>query len=437
MALTPNPVVQALAARPETARFGPSRLVKDQSAFKAALTSQLGVSQDILGGKSRDPMALFTDALEAQSPRDPGAPAPSAAPGGAGIRQAAALAALAGNQAATPTQTPNPRTRPVRSPGQAPAPSPIQPAGQGQPAPLAPKPSAGNQGPAIQPVQTPTPAPRRAAQAVQAAVTPGARHPEDLGRLSQPGRAAIQGEGFTREEENLLQAAAAAESRFLAAKRGARSRPEAAPDQSDRLGILSASYESRGSIDAIGYDGRGGTSYGLYQIASGVGTLDRFLDYLDTKAPELSQRLAKAGPGNTGGRYGAMADEWKRISAENPVRFEALQHDFIRETHYQPALRSITLSTGDDLSKRSHAVREVLWSTAVQHGPHGATEIFNQSLDALQGKGGQVSDKALIEEIYARRMSQFGGGRLRAAVAGRLADEKGTALAMLGGRALG
>jgi len=169
-----------------------------------------------------------------------------------------------------------------------------------------------------------------------------------------------------------------------------------------------------------------------------VGTLDRFLDYLDAKAPDLSQRLARSGPGNTGGRGGAMAEEWKRVSAEAPKRFEALQHDFIRETHYQPALKSITLSTGDDLSKRSQAVREVLWSTAVQHGPGGATDIFSQALDTLQAKGGQVADKALIEEVYAQRMVQFGGrGRLRAAVNSRLTDEKDSALAMLGGKSLG
>ena len=130
-----------------------------------------------------------------------------------------------------------------------------------------------------------------------------------------------------------------------------------------------------------------------------------------------------------------MANEWKNIAAQHPKRFEALQHEFIGETHYQPALKSITLSTGEDLSKRSQAVREVLWSTAVQHGPNGASEIFTQALEKLQTSGQSKSDKALIEEVYGQRMVQFAGrGRLRVAVTSRLADEKESALAMLGGR---
>ncbi|MFP5238488.1 MAG: hypothetical protein ACLGQW_01530, partial [Acidobacteriota bacterium] len=245
--------------------------------------------------------------------------------------------------------------------------------------------------------------------------------------------------GFTREEEDLLQAAAAAESKFLAAKRRASSaKADDGKGQGDKMGILSAMYESRGAIDAIGYDGRGGTSYGKYQIASGVGTMGRFLNYLETKAPDLATRLDSSGPANTGGRQGGMTGEWKRIATEQPKRFEALQHEFIRDTHYTPALKSITMSTGQDMSTRSQAVREVLWSTAVQHGPNGASEIFSQALDKLEANKQLASDKALIEEVYAQRMVQFAGrGKLRVAVSTRLADEKETALSMLGGAKLG
>ena len=130
-----------------------------------------------------------------------------------------------------------------------------------------------------------------------------------------------------------------------------------------------------------------------------------------------------------------MAEEWRRIAAEHPNRFEALQHEFISSTHYQPALKSISMTTGEDMSTRSQAVREVLWSTAVQHGPNGASEIFTQALEKLQASGKSKSDKDLIEEVYGQRMVQFAGrGRLRVAVTSRLADEKQSALAMLGGR---
>ncbi len=274
-------------------------------------------------------------------------------------------------------------------------------------------------------------------QEVRATINRNARHPEDLGHLPNSVAKTVQQGGFTKEEENLLLAAAAAESKFLAAKRNAaRARKENA--NTPAIGSLCAAYESGSAIDAIGYDGKGGTSYGKYQIASGVGTMDRFLDYLEQKAPDISKRLETSGPANSGARQGAMADEWKRIAAEQPKRFEALQHEFISDTHYQPALKSITLSAGEDMSKRSQAVREVLWSTAVQHGPNGATEIFTQALEKLQATGQQGNDKALIEEVYAQRMTQFGGrGRIRSAVTARLADEKETALSILNGRSLG
>lgn len=370
MVMTPQKIAAALVARPELSRFGPNKLSQDQGAFKTMLTSQLGVSQDVLAGKGKDPMSVVTGM-------------PTRGPGG---------------------------ILNVNLPSQTQA--------QAQPRAEAKSKVASNE--------------------VRGAVNQNARHPEDLGHLPGTGGKGGLGTAFTKDEEDLLFAAAAAESKFLAAKRQATLAKDDSKYSGDgRIGILSAAYESRGAIDAIGYDGRGGTSYGLYQIASGVGTMGRFMDYLNTKAPDLASRLSTSGPANTGGRQGTMADEWKRIAAENPKRFEALQHEFIRETHYQPALKSITLSAGEDVSKRSQAVREVLWSTAVQHGPNGAAEIFTQAVEKLQGKGQDKSDKALIEEVYSQRMAQFAGrGRLRVAVSTRLADEKESALAMLGGKSL-
>lgn len=362
MAMTPQNITAALAARPELQRFGNAKLAQDQTAFKAMLTSQLGVSQEVLGGKAKSVTDMMASMPSARKDGVLDVKLPARAP-------AVVKGAVASNE-------------------------------------------------------------------VRGGIDRSARHPEDLGHLPGGSAKGVLPQGFTKEEEDLLLAAAAAESKFLAAKKMAAVRKEDARyAKQDRLGVLSAAYESRGAIDAIGYDGRGGTSYGTYQIASGVGTMERFLGYLEGKAPDLAVRLAASGPANTGGRGGAMAEEWRSIAAEHPNRFEALQHEFISSTHYQPALKSITMTTGEDMSKRSQAVREVLWSTAVQHGPNGASEIFTQALEKLQASGQSKSDKALIEEVYGQRMVQFAGrGRLRVAVTSRLADEKESALAMLGGR---
>lgn len=426
MALTPQNIAAAVAVRPENLRGPTSRLTDGKGAFKTMLTSQYGASKSLLGDKLKDPLASlgedknsFASMLSnhvgaAAAPKGAVAPAQASVPPhrpaiGQGVKQQTQQAVQAartpkGGQGAQPVQ--------ANAQNQASGPAKAQP---------------GEVRGAI------------ASQEVRGSINRNARHPDDVGHLPGPGAKGPLPTGFTKEEEDLLQAAAAAESKFLAAKRQAtNSKNDESHARGDRMGILSAMYESRGAIDAIGYDGRGGTSYGMYQIASGVGTMGRFMNYLETKAPDLAGRLGASGPANTGGRQGGMTGEWKRIASEQPKRFEALQHEFIRDTHYVPALKSITLSTGQDMASRSQAVREVLWSTAVQHGPNGASEIFSQALDKLEEKGQLGNDKALIEEVYAQRMTQFAGrGKLRVAVSTRLADEKESALSMLGGAKLG
>jgi hypothetical protein len=199
------------------------------------------------------------------------------------------------------------------------------------------------------------------------------------------------------------------------------------------IGMLSSLFESgTGGVGAIGYDPRGGTSYGLYQIASGTGSMDRFLTFLETRAPHWAKRLEGAGPADTGSREGRMPREWRRIASEDPARFASIQHEFIRETHYEPALESIYGATGLRLEERSRALREVAWSAAVQHGPAGATAIFEEAVAALRSRGKPVTDPALIEEIYtarAKRASLFSGG-IQKALYGRFREEKKLALAL-------
>ncbi len=201
-------------------------------------------------------------------------------------------------------------------------------------------------------------------------------------------------------------------------------------------GELSAQFESgRNGVSAIGYDRVGGTSYGKYQIASKPGTMDRFLSYLDKTAPDLSERLREAGPANTGSKKGDMPSEWKAIAAESSVRFEKLQHDFIAGETYQPARNMILRQTGLDFDNAPPALREVLWSTSVQHGPTGAAKIFNKVIDRFV-KGGQKVDfnASLIEGVYDSRKGQFGSStkRVQESVVSRLNSEKQLALNMLG-----
>ena len=210
-------------------------------------------------------------------------------------------------------------------------------------------------------------------------------------------------------------------------------------------GALSAHFESGEDISVIGYDAHGGTSYGKYQLSSRAGTMDQFIKYLRKQQPDWARRLQAAGEADTGGRNGRMPRIWKQLAAENPELFESLQDRFVHDNHYKPALQALIRNTGLDPNEMSPALQEVLFSTAVQHGPGGAARIFSRAMNkterkvAAGGKNGTVNqevfDKSLIENIYALRSRQFGSSssRVRSAVQSRLREEKALALAMLDG----
>ncbi len=200
------------------------------------------------------------------------------------------------------------------------------------------------------------------------------------------------------------------------------------------LGFLSARFESgKAGVEAIGYDPGGGTSYGIYQIASKPGTMARFLDFLENHEPQWAKRLRAAGPADTGNTQGGMPQVWKAIAKENPQRFAELQQAFIQETHYEPARQAIREATGIDVNRASRAVQEVLWSTAVHHGPGRAAEMFIRALSRQGGREGSVNEAALIQSVYGDRgrMGRAVLGSLRGSLLDRFQEEKAMALAML------
>lgn len=210
-----------------------------------------------------------------------------------------------------------------------------------------------------------------------------------------------------------------------------------APTGCGGLGDLCAQFESGDSgVDAIGYDSTGGTSYGTYQIASRPGTMRHFLNYLDQHAPQWAKRLRAAGPADTRSRNGAMPRVWQKIASEDPQGFEKVQHDFIEDTHYKPALEEISEKTGVDIEKQPKALQEVLWSTAVQHGPRAAANIFSKAIEEgkhVSSNRSSVQSQDLIQSVYALRSRRFGSSsyRTRSSVQRRFDEEKKIALNML------
>jgi hypothetical protein len=201
------------------------------------------------------------------------------------------------------------------------------------------------------------------------------------------------------------------------------------------LGQLSALFESgENGVHAIGWDPRGGTSYGKYQMSSLMGTMGKFIAFLHERVPQWSARLSKAGPADTGGVIGAMPRVWKSIAEEDPGRFERLQDSFIHSEYYNPTVQAISAETGLDVNAHPAVMREVLWSTAVLHGPTGGAEIFIEAARRVRDQPARSYNQALLEEVFrerARRISRSGNPK-EDILRRRLQMEKELALTMLG-----
>lgn len=187
------------------------------------------------------------------------------------------------------------------------------------------------------------------------------------------------------------------------------------------IGALSQRFESGGDPGAIGYDEVGGPSYGTYQIATKPGTFRSFMDYAKSNAPEIHKRLSEAGDPGAGGKEGSVQNVWKQIAKEDPKGFSKLQHDFMAQSHYDPARKAIAEKTGFDVGIQPEVMQQVLWSTAAGHGPGGATKIFNQAIAAV----GTDDPKRLIDTIYEIRKTKYGSSTpsVRASVQRRYNEE--------------
>ena len=203
----------------------------------------------------------------------------------------------------------------------------------------------------------------------------------------------------------------------------------------EALGKLSAKYETGGrgpGTVSTGAGDRGGVSYGSYQMASKLGVATRFVK--QTGFPWLAdfQNL-------TAGTSQFTAC-WKRIAKNEPEAFQNAQHEFIKRTHYDLLVAKIMSDDGLDVNTRCHALKDVVWSTAVQHG--GATSMVHKALAKVKiEKTDPRFDEQLIRAIYAERGRAKADGSLvyfsknspsvQRGVANRFKNELNDALAML------
>ncbi len=91
---------------------------------------------------------------------------------------------------------------------------------------------------------------------------------------------------------------------------------------------------------------------------------------------------------------------WADLSKNND--FLLSQQDFIIDKKLNPTLKYISDIKGINLDNRSPVIRDVLYSTATQHGEGGASHVMHRRF----GRNTDVSalsDAELIHQIYNER----------------------------------
>ena len=203
----------------------------------------------------------------------------------------------------------------------------------------------------------------------------------------------------------------------------------------EELGILSAKYETGGrgpGVVSSGAGDYGGVSYGSYQMATNTGTVKAFVTQSSFPWRQDFQGLTPGSP--------PFSACWKRIAANETDAFQKCQHEYIKQTHYDRLAAKILSDDSLDVNTRSNALQNVVWSTAVQHGP--GTPIVHRACTSLSCKPADPGyDEQLIRAIYAERgrkkpdgnLAYFGksSASVQTGVANRFKSECQDALKML------
>lgn len=186
-------------------------------------------------------------------------------------------------------------------------------------------------------------------------------------------------------------------------------------------GALAAAFEGgNAGSNAIGYDKKGGTSYGKYQLASAPGTMDSFVGWLEKNGhADAATALRSAGPANTESKEGAMPTVWKQLVQAGAIT-DDMQEQFIKESHVTPVLESLGGDVQQAIGSDARLAAAV-HSTAVQHGSRNGTKLVQRAWAASGGDSAQF-----LDTLYSSRAGQFGSSdaATQASVVARLGNER-------------
>lgn len=188
------------------------------------------------------------------------------------------------------------------------------------------------------------------------------------------------------------------------------------------LGLLSRYYETgktntdekaAGMISTVVGD-PGGKSFGAYMFTIKSGTVMNFINWCrntsinsyDSVEYAIGEELYDAYTSGGVG-FGPLFDAtWTQLAEPAPYgygsAFFSAQEAFVKSDIYDVAISKITATSAGknfDIDDYSVALKNVIWSRAVHHGPEGAKNIVLRAFESLGGFANQ-SEGELIMAIY-------------------------------------
>lgn len=144
----------------------------------------------------------------------------------------------------------------------------------------------------------------------------------------------------------------------------------------DKIAVLTRKYESNGDPACVANapDDLGGISYGLYQFASNVGVVDKFVDWLcdypDNALANYGKVLVCHETNST-----EFIKQWQELGTIDPVNFGRLQDEYIKIQYYDFTAKRLA-GKAFHLEKHSDALKAVILSRAVQNGSSGCVKLL-------------------------------------------------------------
>ena len=177
------------------------------------------------------------------------------------------------------------------------------------------------------------------------------------------------------------------------------------------LGQLCAKYESGNDPAEVDPN----SAYGAYQMSPGNAyTFAKELKAGDLKTSSKEQTETHAAWGkalvaaynNDGKVTGTKFDKaWKKCAKQDSELFFTAQYNYCKKHYYNEALKYINIAVPElDVSKYTAALKNAIFSAAIQHGPYGCVYyILEPALKKVGGFSEGMAESVLIDQMYYER----------------------------------